>query len=205
MPFLTEKLSPERYQEEMKALIQITRPAAILTYPEFLPVVTGALEAGDSVRVILSTASVQPVAEPDLPSLKGQARKAEDIVLLQHSSGTTGLQKGVALSHQAVIRQLEAYAKKIHLTSQDVIVSWLPLYHDMGLIAGFVMPVLNRVPLVLMSPFDWVRSPLPVDAGHFSLPRNPGLAAQFCLQFLRSKDPIPRPGRSRPFLMAGCD
>jgi fatty-acyl-CoA synthase len=192
MPFLTEKLSPERYQEEMKALIQITRPAAIITYPEFLPVVTGALKAGDSVRVILSTDSVQPVAEPDLPSLKGQARKAEDIVLLQHSSGTTGLQKGVALSHQAVIRQLEAYARKIRLTSQDVIVSWLPLYHDMGLIAGFVMPVLNRVPLVLMSPFDWVRSPYrlmqAISQYHGTLAWLPNFAYNFCAQKIRSRD-----------------
>jgi acyl-CoA synthetase (AMP-forming)/AMP-acid ligase II len=45
------------------------------------------------------------------------------------------------------------------LNGQDVIVSWLPLYHDMGLIAGFVMPLVQDVPLVLMSPFDWVQHP----------------------------------------------
>ena len=51
------------------------------------------------------------------------------------------------------------YSDALALNSQDVIVSWLPLYHDMGLIAGFLMPLLQGVPLVLMSPFDWVQHP----------------------------------------------
>ena len=92
-------------------------------------------------------------------TLAGFSRNPEDIVLLQHSSGTTGLQKGVALSHQAVFNQLDAYGESLSLNENDVIVSWLPLYHDMGLIAGFIMPVLSGVPLVLLSPFDWVRAP----------------------------------------------
>jgi fatty-acyl-CoA synthase len=58
-----------------------------------------------------------------------------------------------------VMRQLESYSKAIHLAPEDVIVSWLPLYHDMGLIAGFIMPILQKIPLVLLSPFDWVRAP----------------------------------------------
>src|SRR5262249_30675193 len=69
------------------------------------------------------------------------------------------LQKGVALSHQSVLNQLASYGAAIHLTPEDRIVSWLPLYHDMGLIAGFIMPVGQGIPLVLMSPFHWVRDP----------------------------------------------
>jgi acyl-CoA synthetase (AMP-forming)/AMP-acid ligase II len=45
------------------------------------------------------------------------------------------------------------------MTRDDVVVSWLPLYHDMGLIAGFIMPILLRSKLILMSPFDWIRAP----------------------------------------------
>ena len=45
------------------------------------------------------------------------------------------------------------------MTGDDVVVSWLPLYHDMGLIAGFIMPILMRSKLILMSPFDWIRAP----------------------------------------------
>ena len=192
MPFLTEKLSPERYQEDMTALIAITRPAAIVTYPEFVPVVQGTLRAGDSVRAVLVTDSIQPAAVLDFENLGGLARTAEDIVLLQHSSGTTGLQKGVALSHQAVLNQLACYAGAIRLSPEDTIVSWLPLYHDMGLIAGFIMPILNRVPLVLMSPFDWVRAPYKlmqaVTHYHGTLSWLPNFAYNFCAQKIRARD-----------------
>lgn len=84
---------------------------------------------------------------------------AEEVALLQHSSGTTGLQKGVALSHRAVLRHNRAYAERIALTRADVIVSWLPLYHDMGFVACFLLPLLARVPFVELSPFDWVLRP----------------------------------------------
>ncbi|MBZ0308181.1 MAG: AMP-binding protein, partial [Anaerolineae bacterium] len=68
-------------------------------------------------------------------------------------------QKGVALSHAAVLNQLASYSDFLNLTESDVIVSWLPLYHDMGLIAGFLLPLVQGIPLVLMSPFDWVKHP----------------------------------------------
>jgi acyl-CoA synthetase (AMP-forming)/AMP-acid ligase II len=85
---------------------------------------------------------------------------ADEVALLQHSSGTTGLQKGVALSHRAVLRHNRAYASRIELTRDDVIVSWLPLYHDMGFVACFLLPLLARVPFVELSPFDWVLRPV---------------------------------------------
>ena len=159
MPFLTEKLSPERYRADLSTLVSVTKPTAIITYPEFASEVQMALKAGDSVRAVITTDQIEGQTDLNFKALTGFSRKAEDIVLLQHSSGTTGLQKGVALSHQAVFKQLNAYGEALSLNENDVIVSWLPLYHDMGLIAGFIMPVLSGVPLVLMSPFDWVRAP----------------------------------------------
>ena len=87
------------------------------------------------------------------------AAQPDEIAFLQHSSGTTGLQKGVALSHRAVLSQLASYAEALELNADDTIASWLPLYHDMGLIAGFLLPLVQGVHLVLMSPFDWVRHP----------------------------------------------
>ena len=54
---------------------------------------------------------------------------------------------------------MDAYARAIDASPTDRIVSWLPLYHDMGLIACLFLPLLRRVPLVAMSPFDWVRRP----------------------------------------------
>jgi acyl-CoA synthetase (AMP-forming)/AMP-acid ligase II len=128
----------------------------------------------------------------DMAALPGQRRSPADIVLLQHSSGTTGLQKGVALSHEAVLNQLEDYGQAIRLSTRDVIVSWLPLYHDMGLIASFVMPILRRVPLVLMSPFDWVRAPYrllqAVSQYKGTLSWLPNFAYNFCAQKIRDRD-----------------
>src|SRR6185295_16080379 len=91
----------------------------------------------------------------DLPPLQPEAT-----ILLQHSSGTTGLKKGVALSNRSIINQLRNYVRTLVLASDDQIASWLPLYHDMGLIACFILPMACRIPLVLMSPFDWVSRPV---------------------------------------------
>ena len=146
MPFLTEKLSPETYRRSLKSLFEVTAPAAVVTYPEFLAEVQSAISPGGSVRKVLLSTEVAPQPEPDFSAMRGRERAPDDVVLLQHSSGTTGLQKGVALSHAAVFRQLDSYADAIRLRPDDTIVSWLPLYHDMGLIAGFIMPVLRGIP-----------------------------------------------------------
>jgi fatty-acyl-CoA synthase len=192
MPFLTEKLSPEQYRQSLTALIEITAPAAIITYPEFMDEVSGAVGPGSSVRAILTSDQITPRTDPNFAGMTGRERTPQDNVLLQHSSGSTGLQKGVALSHQAVFNQLDAYGQSIALKPQDVIVSWLPLYHDMGLIAGFLMPVLNRIPLVLMSPFDWVRAPYrlmqAVSQYHGTLSWLPNFAFNFCARTVRERD-----------------
>ena len=192
MPFLTEKLSPERYHADLAALVSITKPAAVVTYPEFEQEIRDALAPDSSVRSLIITSRTEPSAEPDFDGLPGLKRAPEDIVLLQHSSGTTGLQKGVALSHQAILNHMDAYTKALRLSADDVIVSWLPLYHDMGLIACFLMPVLTGVPLVLMSPFDWVRAPYrlfqSVSRYKGTLSWLPNFAYNFCAQKVRDRD-----------------
>ncbi len=82
-----------------------------------------------------------------------------DPLLLQHSSGTTGLQKPVLLSHNAVLEHVRRYAEAISLTNSDKIVSWLPLYHDMGLIAAFHLPLIFGIPSIQIDPFQWVMAP----------------------------------------------
>jgi acyl-CoA synthetase (AMP-forming)/AMP-acid ligase II len=84
---------------------------------------------------------------------------ASDPLLLQHSSGTTGLQKPVLLSHLAVQEHVSLYASTLKLNSQDKIVNWLPLYHDMGLIAAFHLPLALGIPTVQISPFEWATFP----------------------------------------------
>jgi acyl-CoA synthetase (AMP-forming)/AMP-acid ligase II len=191
MPFLTEKLSPERYRADLSTLISVAKPAAIVTYPEFETEIRTALQEGDSVRAVIVTDRVESQSKIDIASLQGFQRKPEDIVLLQHSSGTTGLQKGVALSHRAVFNQLNSYGTSLSMRDSDVVVSWLPLYHDMGLIAGFLMPILAGIPLVLMSPFDWVRAPYKllqaVSKYRGTLTWLPNFAYNFCAQKIRDR------------------
>ena len=193
MPFLSEKLSPERYRADLASLISITKPAAIITSAKFESEASSALVPGDSVRKVIVTNTVEPQSEPDFDSLAGIKASPEDISLLQHSSGTTGLQKGVALSHKAVLNQLDAYSKAINLDPEkDVIVSWLPLYHDMGLIACFLLPVLMRVTLVEISPFDWVRAPYKlmqsVSQYKGTLSWLPNFAFNFCANKIRERN-----------------
>jgi fatty-acyl-CoA synthase len=191
MPFLTEKLSPERYRADLASLISVTQPAAIVTYAEFESEVRTATGEGTSVRAVILTSEMGGPLAPDFNVLPGIGCPPESITLLQHSSGTTGLQKGVALSHIAVLNQLEAYSTAIRLKAEDVVVSWLPLYHDMGLIAGFLIPVLSGIPLVLMSPFDWVRAPQrlfqAVSQYRGTLTWLPNFAYQFCAQKIRER------------------
>jgi fatty-acyl-CoA synthase len=85
--------------------------------------------------------------------------KPDDIAFLQFSSGTTGLRKGVMLTHRVVIEQIEIYRQAIGLGPHDRVASWLPLYHDMGLIACFVLPLLTATPIVMLDAFDWVYEP----------------------------------------------
>jgi len=192
MPFLTEKVSPETYRKSLASLIGVTKPSAIITYPEFLPEVRTAIQEDDSSITLLNSAQIAPSNENSVDVMPGLACSPKDIAFLQHSSGTTGLQKGVALSHQAVLSQVESYAEAIRMTSADTVVSWLPLYHDMGLIAGFVMPILLRSPLVLMSPLDWVRAPYKlmqaVTEYQGTLSWLPNFAYNFCAKKIRDRD-----------------
>ncbi len=192
MPFLTEKLSPEQYRASLAALFKITSPAAILTYAQFASEVELAT-TGSQVRLILTGEEIRNGRdEIELLEFSGLSRRASDTALLQHSSGTTGLQKGVALSHQSIFNQVESYAGALRLDPEDVIISWLPLYHDMGLIAGFILPVLMRTPLVLLSPFDWVRAPYrmmqAVSRFKGTLTWLPNFAYNFCAKKIRDRD-----------------
>ena len=193
MPFLTEKLLPERYRADLAMLVSVTQPTAIITYRDFDAEVRAALKPGeDSVKAVIVSDQAVSARLPDFGTFGGLRRKPEDIVLLQHSSGTTGLQKGVALTHQAVINQLTDYSKAMRLGGADVFVSWLPLYHDMGLIACWLMPILLGYPLVIMSPFEWIRAPYrllqAVSRYKGTLSWFPNFAYNFCSQKIRERD-----------------
>ncbi len=96
---------------------------------------------------------------PDTSELPLATVYSQDIAFLQHSSGTTGAKKGIMISHEALLHQVDAYARRLSLTEDDHIVSWLPLYHDMGLVACCLLPVLTGVPVTMISPFEWTMRP----------------------------------------------
>lgn len=85
---------------------------------------------------------------------------ADEPCLLQHSSGTTGLQKAVVLSNRAILEHVARYGEAIQVAPDDKIISWLPLYHDMGLIAAFYLPLTLGIPVVQLDPFEWVVAPV---------------------------------------------
>ncbi len=187
-PFLTEKLDPTLYMERVRILVAHAGARAVITFPAFRERL-GALLAGLSCRVLGS--DEVPFAGDDPPALP-EGFDGAKIAFLQHSSGTTGLQKGVALSHRSVLNQIEACSRAIRLGPDDVIASWLPLYHDMGLIAGFVMPLTAGVPLVLMSPFHWVRAPAvllrAIHEHGATLCWLPNFAFNHCVRTVRERD-----------------
>lgn len=190
-PTLTEKLDPAIYLRNLAELVRFSGVRAILTTEAFAP------ELANHVNCAVYS-STQLTSDTLLPSTlqsaisNFQPPPPHKTAFLQHSSGTTGLQKGVALSHTAVLNQIAAYSEAIQLTAEDVIVSWLPLYHDMGLIAGFLLPLVQGIPLVLMSPFDWVQHPAlllkAIHAHQGTLCWLPNFAYNHCARRIRRRD-----------------
>ena len=93
----------------------------------------------------------QSAPDADIPRIEAS--------FMQFSSGTTGIKKGVLVEDEAVIRQLQSYSAALQLSNEDCIVSWLPLYHDMGFIACLNMPLAYGVHTVMIDPIDWVSNP----------------------------------------------
>lgn len=90
----------------------------------------------------------------ELPSVN-----RNDIAFIQLSSGTTAIPKVISVTHQQLIEHCDEYGTFIGLNSDDYISSWLPLYHDMGLIACFLMPFIKGIGFTHIDPFKWLSNP----------------------------------------------
>ncbi|MBA3810159.1 MAG: AMP-binding protein [Caulobacteraceae bacterium] len=152
MPCSSPRQDPALYWSSHQALLTKIRPAAIVTDRATLAEMRDSGLGLEHSRIVL----VEDTA-PAPPSRTAMGEEA--IALLQHSSGTTGLKKGVALTFAAIVEQIESYAAAIALTSEDSIVSWLPLYHDMGLIACLILPAYFAIPVAHLDPFHWIGRP----------------------------------------------
>jgi 1-acyl-sn-glycerol-3-phosphate acyltransferase len=110
---------------------------------------------GTHLEQITTTRAISASPE-NAPALR---MSAQDIAFLQYTSGSTGQPKGVVLTHANVLANLRAMQQVTGVTSADCFLSWLPLYHDMGLIGACLGALVVGYPLVLMSPFAFLSRP----------------------------------------------
>lgn len=151
LPFPSVKQDPALYWKTHEEVITRSKPALVVAYAELL----------DGLAALTRDLGT-PVA--DIATLDGEAMSfpapgAEKTALLQHSSGTTGLKKGVALTYGQIARQVASYAAATGLTADSIVVSWLPYYHDMGLFTAFLIPLSVGTTIVSMDAFEWVLQP----------------------------------------------
>jgi 1-acyl-sn-glycerol-3-phosphate acyltransferase len=110
----------------------------------------------ESLRTVVTLAQIEASAKPvTLPHLKD----ANAIALIQYTSGSTGEPKGVVLSHANLLANIRAIGTTIDASSADVFVSWLPLYHDMGLIGAWLGSLHYAVRLYVMPPLSFLIRP----------------------------------------------
>jgi fatty-acyl-CoA synthase len=153
------RLHPDKFRQGLEGMAHRSGLDWLLTDRALEPMVRPlATAAGSTIREILFPLEWNLADAP--PRIPRHHASPDAPCLLQHSSGTTGLQKAVALSHRAVLEHVVRYAEAIHLRPDDKIVSWLPLYHDMGLIAAFHLPLAAGIPTVQVDPFEWVLAPV---------------------------------------------
>ena len=107
--------------------------------------------------MILSQLPIYSEVQFDSTKLEGDFN---EIVFLQFTSGTTGDPKGVMVTHSSLFNNLNQLKIKINLTYGDIILSWLPFYHDMGLIFGMLEGIYNGNTVVLIKPYDFIQRPL---------------------------------------------
>lgn len=126
----------------------------LITVPEAKPVARLLRAQVETLRAITTAAEL---------SVSGQAAEypvqADNIALLQYTSGSTANPKGVALTHANLLTNIRAMGQAAEVTSTDVFVSWLPLYHDMGLIGAWLGSLYYACPLVVMSPITFLARP----------------------------------------------
>lgn len=161
LSYPNQRLHPEKFRNGLEGMARKSGLDWLLTERELEPTIRACVERpGSTIRGMIFPLEWAGETDPPADFRRLKESLPGDPCLLQHSSGTTGLQKAVVLSHRAVLEHVVRYGESIGATSGDRIISWLPLYHDMGLIAAFYLPLTLGIPLVLMDPFEWVSAPV---------------------------------------------
>ena len=153
LPPPSAKQEPAAFWAAQQAVFERTRPAAAVVGPGDAQTVAEKLGAVNCALLIAEDQAAR--AWPQTAPTAALGAPA----LLQHSSGTTGLKKAVRLSYKQVDRHAGMVAASLSMTADDIVASWLPLYHDMGLFAAFLTPLTVGASVVAMDTFDWVADP----------------------------------------------
>jgi acyl-CoA synthetase (AMP-forming)/AMP-acid ligase II len=151
------KFEPSKYRCGLAGVTANLRAKLVVIDEEFPGEMLNHVSLSEETRLLRASDGRGSGGEKELPD---PANLADHVAFIQHSAGTTGLQKGVALTHAAVLRQLGHLMQALKIDgATDRIYSWLPLYHDMGLIACFMLPMACHAPVVMQPPLDWVMNP----------------------------------------------
>ncbi len=160
-------LQDERYYfEQQKKSLDKINPSAICIFESHIADTINRIDPDLGARMIAvppaDTAPIDTSAEPRALAMFRARLESDQPIFVQHSSGTTGIKKAVGISGTMLTGQFAAYWPMIRTsagTDALRIASWLPLYHDMGLIATFLMPILGGDCISIVDPFEWINTP----------------------------------------------
>jgi acyl-CoA synthetase (AMP-forming)/AMP-acid ligase II len=140
------------YADYLRSIAEDCEGRALVTMDLLAPLLTEAVDPGRCPVLTAADSRTTPPAGP--ADVAGN-----ELGLLQYTSGSTGRPKGVGLSHGNLLANIRATGQALSLSEEDRAVSWLPLYHDMGLIGLMMGTVYWGVPLTAFSPLDFLRRP----------------------------------------------
>lgn len=165
-PFRADRI--EEYAERQSAILNNAEVCLLLTFRRaeavaklLKPRVKTLLGVVDAEKLLEAAEKAPPPAPGALPAfLSGsRMRKGSDLALLQYTSGSTGDPKGVQLTHANLLANMRAIGEAVQIGPGDVGVSWLPLYHDMGLIGAWLTMLLYGIPVAVISPLAFLTRP----------------------------------------------
>ena len=175
LPLPTSFGGREAYVEQLVVMLTSSDPVLFLYPPELAEFATAAAaKRGVAARDWDSLAEIDP-APADLPG-----PGTDEIAYLQYSSGSTRFPHGVAVTHRALLDNLRAHGLGLNVEETDRVVSWLPWYHDMGLVGCMLSPMANQISVDYLKTEDFARRPL---AWLDLISRHPGTALSYSPTF----------------------
>jgi len=175
LPLPTSFGGKDAYIDQLAVQLASSDPILLL-YPRELETMAEAAAGARGVKAL----SYETLAEADAPALDLPKADPDAIAYLQYSSGSTRFPHGVAITHRALMSNLAAHSIGMHVQTGDRCVSWLPWYHDMGLVGCLLSPVANQVSTDYLKTEDFARRPL---AWLDLISRNPGTTLSYSPTF----------------------